>query len=133
MKTFRFYLKASNYFLSSVYNRGLNSEEKEYNYFASVVLSWIALEAFVNTLSESLSKGTRIKQHEKSFLNEQELRVSEEGIFEEIKIRPSTTKKLLFIVYNFTKLDIKKFKQTNLWRDLQSFEDTRNKIIHYKV
>jgi len=27
---------------------------------------------------------------------------------------------------------VKKFKQIKLWRDLQSFEDLRNKIIHYK-
>ena len=60
------------------------------------------------------------------------VRVNDDGIFEEIKIRPSTTKKILFIIYNFTKIDIKKFRQTKLWRDLQSFEDLRNKIIHYK-
>ena len=86
MKSFKFYLDASNYFLVSLHNQKLNSNEKEYNYFASVVLSWIALEAYVNTLSESLSQGTRIKQHEKSFLNEHDLRVNDAGIFEEIKI-----------------------------------------------
>lgn len=132
MKTHRFYLNASNYLLNGLYNQKLNSNEKEYNYFASVVLSWIALETYINTLSESLSKGTRIRQHEKSFLNEHELRVNDWGIFEEIKIRPSTTKKILFIIHNFTKLKVKKFKQIKLWRDLQSFEDLRNKIIHYK-
>jgi len=72
MKTHRFYLNASNYFLTSLYNQKLSVEEKEYHYFASVVLSWIALETHINTLSESLSKGTRIRQHEKSFLNEHE-------------------------------------------------------------
>ena len=56
MKTHKFYLKASNFFLNSLYNHKSRFEEKEYNYFASVVLSWITLETYVNTLSESKSK-----------------------------------------------------------------------------
>ena len=36
------------------------------------------------------------------------------------------------MIHYFTKLDIKKFKQSKMWRDLKSFEDLRNKIIHYK-
>ena len=92
MKTYKFYLRAVNYFLSSTNFQKLTSEEKEFNHFASVLLSWIAFETYVNTLSESLSKGTRIRLHEKSFLNEGELRVNDGGIFEEIKIRPSAKK-----------------------------------------
>lgn len=132
MKSYKFYLKASNYFLDFPQNNKLNSEEKEYNFLASVLLSWIALETFINTLSETLSVGSRLKNHERAFLNEKELKVSDEGIFEEINIKPSTTKKILFLIHHFTKSDVKKFKQKQIWRNLKSFEDLRNKIIHYK-
>jgi len=132
MKSYKFYLKSSDYFWDFSQNNKLNGKEKEYYYLSSVLLSWIALETFINTLSESFSIGSRLKTHEKSFLNEKELRVNEKGFFEEIKIRPPTTKKILFMIHYFTKLDIKKFKQSKMWRDLKSFEDLRNKIIHYK-
>jgi len=132
MKSYKFYLKSSDYFLDFPQTNKLNSGEKEYYYLSSVLLSWIALETFINTLSESFSIGSRLKLHEKSFLNEKELRVNEEGFFEEITIRPPTTKKILFMIHYFTKLDIKKFKQSKMWKDLKSFEDLRNKIIHYK-
>ena len=132
MKSHKFYLNASNYFLDFPQNNKLNTDENEYNYLSSVLLSWITLETFVNTISETFSIGTRLKSHEKSFLNEKELRVNDEGVFEEINIRPSTTKKILFLISYFTRVDIKRFKQKQIWRNLKSFEDLRNKIIHYK-
>lgn len=132
MKSYKFYLNASNYFLDFSQNNKLNSEEREYCYLSSVLLSWIALETFVNAISETFSIGSRLKSHEKSFLNEKELRVNEEGIFIETTIRPPTSKKILFLIHHFTKLDIKKFKQKRIWKDIKSFEDLRNKIIHYK-
>jgi len=118
MKYYKFYLNASNYFLDFPQNNKLNTEEKEYYYLSSVLLSWIALETFINTLSETFSIGSRLKPHEKSFLNEQELRVNENGIFEEITIRPSTSKKILFLIEHFTKLKIRKFKQNKIWKTL---------------
>jgi len=132
MKSYKFYLNASNYFLDFTRNNKLNSEEKQYYYLSSVLLSWIALETFINTISENFSIASRLNHHEKSFLNERELKVNEEGIFEEISIRPSTTKKILFLVHYFTRVNTKKFKQEKIWKDLKSFEDLRNKIIHYK-
>jgi hypothetical protein len=132
MKSFKFYLSSSNYFLDFPQDKRLNSEEREYCYLSSVLLSWIALETFINTISEDLSIGSRLKQHEKSFLNEKELKVNDEGIFNEINIRPSTTKKILFLIHNFTRLDVKNFKQQKIWKDVRNLEELRNKIIHYK-
>jgi len=132
MKTFKFYLDASNYFLNNVTHSKLTKEEKEFKNIASVLLSWIALETYINTLSEGLAKGTRIKKHEVDFLEEIELRVDDDGFFKKINVRPSTTKKILFIINNFSKIDIKKFKQKDMWKDIKSFEDLRNKIVHYK-
>ena len=132
MKSYKFYSNSSNYFIDFVRNNKLNSEEKEYYCLSSVLLSWIALETFVNTISESFSISSRLTPHEKSFLTEKELRVNEEGIFEEISIRPSTSKKILFLIQYFTKLNTKRFKQEKIWRDLKTLEDLRNKIIHYK-
>ena len=132
MKTFKFYLDASNYFISNSNYGKLDKKEKEYYYFASVLHSWISLESYINAISESLSKGTRIKEHQKAFLQESELRVNDDGIFHDVKIRPSTTKKILFILQHFSKIDVISFRQKSLWRNLKSFEDLRNKIIHHK-
>jgi UDP-N-acetylmuramoylalanine-D-glutamate ligase len=132
MKSYKFYLHASNYFLDFAENNSLNQEEKEYYSLSSVLLSWIALETFVNTISETFSIGSRLEKHEKCFLNEKELRVNDDGNFEETTIRPPTTKKILFILNHFTKTSVKKIKQEKIWKELKSFEDLRNRIIHYK-
>jgi adenylate kinase family enzyme len=132
MKSDKFYLNASNYFLDFAENNKLNTEEKEYYSLSSILLSWIALETFVNTISQTFSIGSRLKPHEKCFLNEKELRVDDRGIFEETTIRPPTSKKILFLLHHFTKIKIRRFKQEKIWKDLKSFEDLRNKIIHYK-
>ncbi|MBI4019529.1 MAG: hypothetical protein HY364_04725 [Candidatus Aenigmarchaeota archaeon] len=131
MKTFRFYLCASKYFLDNSTRTKL-SEEREFNHIASVLLSWIALETYINTLFESLKEGTRIKEHIKAFLKEKEMKVDDDGRFKEITIRPSTTKKIIFIINYFSKKDVKKFKQKKIWKDITSLEDLRDKIVHYK-
>ena len=132
MKTFKFYLDACNYFIINSNYDQLDKKEKEYCHFASVMYSWISLESYINAISASLSNGTRIKEHQKAFLQELELRVDDGGSFHKVKIRPSTTKKIMFILKNFSNVDTKKFKQKQLWRKLKNFEDLRNKIIHHK-
>ena len=132
MKTFKFYSAASRFFISSNDYDRLNGTEKEYHYFASVLFSWVALESYINAISESLSKGTRLGEHEKAFLLERELRVNDDGLFHEVAIRPSTTKKILFLIHYFSKVDVKSFKQKEMWRNLKSFEDLRNRILHHK-
>lgn len=132
MKSFSFYLNASNFFINALDYDDLSSDEKEYNCLAAVLLSWISLEAYVNSISISLSKGKRLDINELAFLNELEYRIDSEGKIIKNQIRPSTSKKLLFLLQNFSKKDVKKFKQTALWRNIQNFEDLRNKILHFK-
>ena len=132
MKTYKYFLEASNHFLNNPFYSKLEFEQKEYYHLASVIISWFCLESFVNTISDSLSHGTRLKPHEKAYLNEKELIVNEYGAFQKIKSRPSTPKKILFILHHFSKIDTKEFKSKNIWRDLKAFEDLRNKIIHHK-
>lgn len=132
MKTYQFYLKSANHFLNDPSYSKMKLEEKEYVHFAGTIMAWICLESYINAISESLSRGTRLKPHEKAFLLETELRVNDEGNFHEVKIRPSTTKKILFIIHHFTKILVKDFKKMQLWRDLKNFEDIRNKILHHK-
>lgn len=132
MKTYKFYLDASNHFLNTPIYDKLDQKQKEYYHFASVVLSWICLESYINMISESLSKGTRLKPHEMLFLLEREFKVNDDGSFQEIVIKPNTTKKILYIIHHFSKVNVKDFKNLKLWTDLQEFEDIRNKIIHHK-
>jgi len=132
MKTFTFYLNASNHFLNTPDYAELSKEEKDYNHFASILFSWVALESFINGVSESLAKGKRLNINEIAFLNEYEYRVNDDGNFNQINIRPSTTKKILFILNHFSRFNLKKFKQNKIWKDLKNFEDLRNRIIHHK-
>ncbi|MBU0591029.1 MAG: hypothetical protein ABIG69_18535 [Bacteroidota bacterium] len=132
MKSYKFYLNAAHHFLTLKDYEKLAGQEKDYCHLSSFIFSWIALESYVNMVSDSLSKGTRLKAHEKAFLLEQELKVDDCGVFKEINIHPSTTRKILFLINYFTKIDVKTFKQLKLWMTLTNFEELRNKIIHYK-
>ena len=132
MKTYRFYLKAAQHFLNLKDYSKFDGNEKEYCHFSVFIFSWIALESYVNMVSESLSYGTRLKNHEKAFLLEQELKVNADGIFKTSTIRPKTTKKILFLLHHFSKIKIQKFKQHELWKNLTAFEELRNRIIHFK-
>ncbi len=53
--------------------------------FSSVFLSWIAIETFINTISENFSIASRLNHHEKSFLNEKELKELKEQLKAESK------------------------------------------------
>ena len=132
MKSFKFYLDASNYFLNVDNYSKLSNEEKEYNHISSVLLAWASLEAYINALCESLSKGTRLTPLEKAFLNELEYYVDDEGNIKQKAAKPSTSKKILFLLQNFSKKSINKFKQTELWKDIKDIEELRNRILHYK-
>ena len=110
----------------------MSRDESEYHNVAATLLSWMCFESYVNALCDSLSKGTRLNDHQRLFLTEKELTVDDEGRFKEITIRPSTLKKLIFMIEHFSSLDAKQYKQTDQWSDLQAFEDLRNKIVHHK-
>ncbi len=131
MKTYKFYLKASEHFCNKE-SCSLDKKEKEYYPISSLILSWIALESYVNAISDSLSKSSRLRSHVKKYLLEKEYAVNDDGKFIERSSRPSTTKKILFIIEHFSKMDAKKIKQRKIWRDIKSLEDLRNKIIHHK-
>ncbi len=129
MKSYRFFLESSKYFLDSYTN--CDAKEKEYATFASVLFSWTALESYVNMRFESLSQGSRIKPHEKAFLSEKELKVDPDGKFISTTIHPTLSKKIFFLIEYFSKTSVATFKG-KFGRDLVTFEDLRNKIVHYK-
>ena len=132
MKSYRFYLDASGHFLSHSQYNGLDAKEREYYHVASIILSWVSLEAYVNSISKSLSQSTRLKSHEEAFLLEQQLIVDDKGQFKRRKIRPPTLNKILFIIHHFSKLDVNRFRRRVLWERLRAFEGLRHTIIHYK-
>ncbi len=131
MKNYKAFLEASEYFIDFDKN-DIKAKERNCFFLASFFISWISLESYINTLCDILSKSRRLKPHERAFLKEKEIKVDEEGNLKEATIRPSTTKKILYIVNYFSKINVKQFKQGKLWINLKSFEDSRNKIIHHK-
>ncbi len=133
MKTYQFYLNASNYFLNGLHYSKLNINEKEYSTFSSILLSWICLESYINSVSMVLLSGKRLNSEERAFLDEREIKISDEGEIKLIKIRPSTTRKILFLLNYFSKIKAKNFKKLKIWGELKDFEELRNKIIHHKA
>ena len=129
MKSYRFFLESSKYFLDLYAT--CKGKEKEYATFASLLFSWTALESYVNMRFDSLSQGNRIKLHERAFLLEKELRVNDGGRFAENQIHPSTTKKILFLIEYFSKIRVSNFKN-KFGKDLTTFEDLRNRVVHHK-
>jgi hypothetical protein len=132
MKTYKFYQRASKHFLDLPLTSKIEKEEIEYCYVASALLSWICLESYVNAICDSLSTGKRIDDFQRAFLMEKDFRVNENGEVIENTARPPTLKKLVFIIQNFSAVDVKEFKQSPLWRNLQDFEDIRNRIVHHR-
>ena len=133
MKTHQFYINASNYFLDGLNYSKLSPNEKEYTIFSSILFSWISLESYINSVSTVLLSGKRLSSIERAFLDEQELKVGDGGEIKSIQIRPSTIRKILFLLNYFSKIKLKDFKKLKMWRELKDFEELRNRIIHHKA
>ncbi|MFA4946725.1 MAG: hypothetical protein WC607_04295 [Candidatus Micrarchaeia archaeon] len=132
MNVYEFYLDASYAFINNPKYSELSKEERDYSNFASTLFSWLALEAYVNSLAFSLSKGSRVNKFIKLFLEEQTNFVDDTGNITLAKFRLSTTLKILFMLRYFSRVNPAQFKKTRLWTDVKNFEDLRHNLIHPK-
>ncbi|MCZ7383384.1 MAG: hypothetical protein O8C63_01400 [Candidatus Methanoperedens sp.] len=106
---------------------------KRKSFALSVVInSWVLLEAYINYLSEILAKA-KIEKHEKALLLDKELKLNDEGVFVEVRSHSSTSKRILFILRNFSTVDVEEFRKTKLWGEIQNCEKIRNDLIHPKT
>lgn len=128
---FKMLNRSSNLFLQLAESEKSATKRK---YFAlSVVMnSWVLLEAYVNYLSEILAKA-KIEAHEKALLLDKDLRLNDDGVFIETRSHIPTLKRLLFILRNFSDMDIEEFKNSIVWEEIQKCEKLRNDLIHPKT
>ncbi|MGD0534406.1 MAG: hypothetical protein ABR999_03055 [Methanoregula sp.] len=99
---------------------------------AVMINSWVLLEAYINNLSEILSKA-KIESHERALLLDRELKLKEDGTFTEIRSHSPTLKRTLFILRRFSSVDVEKFRECKEWQNVQKCESIRNDLIHPKT
>lgn len=99
---------------------------------STIINSWVLLEAYINYVSEVLSKAN-IESHERALLLDKELKLGDKGNFIEIRSHSPTLKRALFIIRRFSSTDIEDFKKTKIWKDIQKCEEIRNDLVHPKV
>lgn len=109
------------------------SATKRKSFALSVVInSWVLLEAYVNYLAEILAKA-KIEAHEKALLLDKELRLNDDGVFIEVRSHSPTPKRILFILQKFSSMNVKEFKKSTIWEEVQRCEKFRNDLIHPKT
>lgn len=121
---------SSKYFIELAKVEGKETKRKSFS-LSVMINSWVLLEAYTNYLSDILSKA-KIESHEKALLVDKELKLNEEGVFVENRSHSPTLKRILFILRKFSDVDVDKFRQTDIWREIQNCEQIRNDLVHPK-
>jgi len=117
-----------------LYEEG-NPDKKEL-LISSILLSWIAIESFVNNMLEdfvSLPKNL-FSLHERAFLLEKEINFLDSGdslgTFELTKRKYiKLADKILFLIKKFNP-KIRSFKGNYLWQNFDKLKEIRDKIAH---
>ena len=102
----------------------------------SILLSWIAVESFINNIMDDFSSLPKdlFELHERSLLLEKKVIFIDHGKdIGKFKLDQTEYKKLegkiLFLVTKFGNLN-KPYKGDLLWQNFEDLRDTRNKILH---
>jgi len=102
----------------------------------SILLSWIAIESFVNNIMDDFSSLPEdlFELHERSLLLEKKVILADHGgDMGKFKLDQREYKrleeKILFLIAKFGNLN-KPYKGEILWQDFEGLRDTRNKILH---
>jgi len=102
----------------------------------SILLSWIAIESFINNIMDDFGNLPEdlFELHERSLLIEKKvIFVDHGGDMGKFKLGQREYKKLeekiLFLIAKFGNLN-KPYKGEILWQNFKDLRDTRNKILH---
>lgn len=102
----------------------------------AIILSWTAIESFINNMIDDFSKlpDDMFELHERAFLLEQRVRFVDHGnelgnfVLEGNEYH-TLENKIYFLMAKFGESN-GSFKGEPLWQDFEELKDTRNKIIH---
>lgn len=102
----------------------------------SILLSWIAIESFINNIMDDFGSLPEdlFELHERGLLLEKKVifvdHGSEMGKFKlDRREYKSLGEKILFLIAKFSNFK-KPYKGENLWQNFEDLRDTRNKILH---
>jgi len=103
----------------------------------SILLSWIAIEAFVNSVIDDLNQvpPDLFFLHEKAFLLEKKVTFCEKGkqlgkfMIDRASEYHRLEDKIFFLIAKFGKMD-DDFKGKKLWQEFEKFREDRNYIVH---
>jgi len=136
MNNFRNYLNYSEKYLQIIDSQN-ESMSIDWLLIPASVLSWFAIESFVNNMLDDFSNlpPDLFQLHERSLLLEQKIRFIDHGVdIGEFKLDGSEFKrledKILFLIAKFSKKDRKNIKGERLWQKFQEFKDVRDLIVH---
>jgi hypothetical protein len=102
----------------------------------SILLSWIAIESFINNIMDDFSSLPEdlFELHERSLLIEKKVIFVDHGDdMGKFKLGQTEYRrlegKILFLITKFSNLN-KLYKGEVLWQNFEDLRDTRNKILH---
>lgn len=125
-------LETNKWYLEKLKSKSTDPFQEEAYSIAVIVNAWAALEGYINNISSVAKFASKLESYEKGFLEEVDWRMGESGRFEKYVHYQQTTKKFLFLLKRFSKVDLPKVKNSKLWNDLKSAEVVRNMLIHPK-
>lgn len=136
MSEFREYLDHSERFINAA--EATTSEDEENALLcASIMFSWIAIESFVNNVSDDFNQvpSDMFPMHERAFLLEKKLRFEDSGselgkfiIDRNQNEFRRLEEKIFFLIAKFSQA--KNLRGDSLWQTFEKFKDKRNKITH---
>lgn len=139
MLSFREYLEYSEKYLKKAGEIHKSKNNIEWLLIPSILLSWIAIESFVNNMIDDFNQlpNDIFELNERAFLLEKKLRFSDSGdtvgnfYIDKTDEYKRIEDKIFFLIAKFSK-GKKKIKQGKLWQGFKKFKETRDKIVHPK-
>jgi len=133
MLTYREYLSYSDKYIQLA---EVESGDKLKFLIPSVILSWIAIESFINNIMDDFGSVPEdlFELYERSLLLEKKVIFVDHGSdIGKFKLDQTEYKrleeKILFLITKFGNLN-EPYKGGNLWQKFENLQDTRNKILH---
>ena len=135
MLTYREYLSYSDKYIQLAEDE---SFDKLKYLIPSILLSWVAIESFINNIMDDFSNLPEdlFELHERGLLMEEKVIFVDRGNdMGKFKLGQTDYKKLedkiLFLITKFGNLN-KLYKGDPIWQNFEDLRDTRNKILHPK-
>ena len=137
MLNFRDYLDFAESYIRDAEKNSTISSNKERLLIPSIILSWTAIESFVNNrlFDYGSLPEEKFELHERAFLLERKLKFIDSGdnlgtFSLEGKEYRRLEDKIFFLIAKFSSKKERDLKEKSLWQDFQEFKTLRDNILH---